>query len=101
MLLGNRRWGEAIQNLVMTETCGEMPWQTIMGDRILWDSLEFKVPLDRVLRQSRAQRSERMRAGRQLAEPDRDHQEEPPRGPRSRPWSAEPSIRVLFWAVPG
>lgn len=57
--------------LGMAETSEEVPCQTITEHRILWDSLEFKA-LDRVLRQNREQRSERVHMRRWLAELDRD-----------------------------
>lgn len=47
-MLGKRRWGETSQELVMTETREEMVWQVGAGDRMFWDSLEFKF-LDCVL----------------------------------------------------
>lgn len=39
--LGKRRWHEAIQQQVMTETRDEVPRQIATEDRIRWTSTEF------------------------------------------------------------
>lgn len=49
--LGKRRWDEAVQQLVMSETREVVPWQTITADRELWNALELSC-VDRVLRQT-------------------------------------------------
>lgn len=61
--LGKRRWDETMRKVVMAEACEKIPWQTITDNRALRGDLEFKL-LDRVLRQTRAHREERMHVGR-------------------------------------